>query len=84
MEIKYDEKLDLKNYFSANLTNKFNTNFVLLSIIEYFGNSNCGHYTAKCRISENKWINFNDLSYEISKNGFRSENAMILLYKRFC
>jgi len=59
-----------------------NTNYFFLSIIKNFGNLNYGHYTTICRISENNWYKFNDLLYEISKNGYRSKNAIILLYKR--
>ena len=79
--ILYDEEIDLKDYLYDN--QKESQNYKLNCVIEHSGGAHYGHYTSLCFInSKNKWYEFNDTIWNISPDGFRGKNAIILLYKR--
>ena len=79
--IDYNLSLNMFNYiYDFQIEKRFN--FKLECVIEHIGGAHYGHYTSLCHINSlNDWYRFDDSSYCQSCSGFKSKNAIILLYK---
>ena len=82
INIIYNKIIEMKNYlFLRKNMNIANSIYSLENIIEHSGNAKFGHYTAICKISEQKWYRFSDSYYTLNINQYKSNDAMILIYK---
>ena len=82
INIIYNKIIEMKNYLSLRKNmNIANSIYSLENIIEHSGNAKFGHYTAICKISEQNWYRFSDSSYTLNINQYKSNDAMILIYK---
>ena len=73
------QNLDLTEYFIGNeQKNKFN----LIGVINHFGDSFNGHYTAYC-LNRNNWYCFDDENIsEINKKKIVTDSAYVLFYQK--
>ena len=81
--IEYPDKLD-SNKISINNNKKVKySNYILDCVIEHYGDTHSGHYTSLCPIyMDNKFLfRFNDNYFVKYDKGYKSKNAIILLYK---
>ena len=73
--------LDMNQYSINYFCNS--TQYELYGIINHFGSSHGGHYTAFCKNIDGLWYNYNDDNVsEISKEKIITSAAYILFYKR--
>ena len=73
------QNLDLTEYFIGNDQKK---KYNLIGVINHYGESFNGHYTAYC-LNRNNWFCFDDENItEINKNSIVSDSAFILFYQK--
>ena len=77
-KINYTPTLDLDEFLHPNSNSN---NYDLDCVIDHIGSSECGHYTAICKIADKIWYYFSDSFYHENYSNFYSDNAIILLYK---
>lgn len=57
--------------------------YQLYGVINHYGTQESGHYTAFCKLEEDKWFEFNDsFASSINKDKIVSNDAYILFYKK--
>ena len=72
--------LDLSKYVLSKSNN--NVKYNLIGVINHYGGSSFGHYTAYC-LNDNQWYEYNDESVSIIReNNVVSSAAYVLFYKR--
>ena len=72
--------LDLSKYVLSKSNN--NVKYNLIGVINHYGGSSFGHYTAYC-LNDNQWFEYNDESVSIIReNNIVSSAAYVLFYKR--
>ena len=79
--IEYPEEFNFNEYIDNKIKIKNNYNYKLECVIEHSGGIQYGHYTALCPITLNCWYRFSDENGYKHKYGYKSNNAIILLYK---
>ena len=63
-------------------TDENNVKYNLIGVINHYGGSSFGHYTAYC-LNDNQWYEYNDESVSIIReNNVVSSAAYVLFYKR--
>ena len=72
--------LDLSKYILSKSNNNYKYN--LIGVINHYGGSSFGHYTAYC-LNGNQWCEYNDETVsKIRENNIVSSAAYVLFYKR--
>ena len=76
--IDYSKDLEINSEFEQE-----NFSYVLECVIEHLGGLDGGHYTSLIPIDKNNenWDRISDSDYSLNNTGFKSRNAIILLYK---
>ena len=75
------KNLDLSKYILSNTENK-KIKYNLIGVINHYGGSSFGHYTAFC-LNGNKWYEFNDESVSsIDERDVVTNAAYVLFYKK--
>ena len=73
------KELDLSKYILSK--SETNTKYDLIGVINHYGGSSFGHYTAYC-LNNKKWIEYNDDNVSnINENNIVSSAAYVLFYK---
>ena len=79
--IDYPEEFNFNEYVDNKIILKNNNSYKLECVIEHSGGTQFGHYTSLCPMSNNCWYRFSDSYGNIHNEGYKSNDAIILLYK---
>ena len=77
-KVLYPSNLELRGEFDGNINS-----YMLDCVIEHSGGFGFGHYTALVPIDKDNrsWWRFSDSYSNVAYNGYKSDNAFLLLYK---